>query len=72
MKEDKLNVSNIYFEFDDNFNGSCCFIVDWLTFDAFVALYKWAGGAFDTGLSRKNWTQNNNKRQLIQLIFSVF
>lgn len=39
---------DIYLEFDDNFNGSCCLMFDWLTFDALVALCKWAGGAFDT------------------------
>lgn len=41
-------IGNIYLEFDDSFKGSCCFILDWLIFDAFVALCKWAGGAFDT------------------------
>lgn len=30
----------IYLEFDDNFNGSCCFTLDWFIFGALVALCK--------------------------------
>lgn len=46
----KLLVHKIYFylEFDESFNGSCCFMLVWLTFGAFVALCKLTGGDFDT------------------------
>lgn len=62
-----------YLELDDSFIGSCCLMLDWLTFGAFVALWRCTGGVFETNGKIKIYNrQKYSKFQIISKKSEVY